>query len=189
MSNLSRKRTCSDTRRVTDADGNTKTAAERVEDARQAKEEAKQQAQQQGQQQGFDTSDPAHAKEQAKGAAAEHGKDVLNQRDPNASLGQQKDQVLGAAKNKLSGATGNQDVDPEQAKQEAKDRASGLTEKPKQVAQDAKETAKEVIDEHFPEERRQQFIYRLKKVVVECQGHKDYQEAMTWVLDTYVLRS
>jgi hypothetical protein len=27
----------------------------------------------------------------------------------------------------------------------------------------------------FPEERRQRFIYRLKKVVVENQRHKDYQ--------------
>ena len=33
----------------------------------------------------------------------------------------------------------------------------------------------EYAKEKFPEERRQRFIYRLKKVVVENQRHRDYQ--------------
>ncbi|TEB21020.1 hypothetical protein FA13DRAFT_1643942 [Coprinellus micaceus] len=38
-------------------------------------------------------------------------------------------------------------------------------------------------EEYFPKERRDQFIFRLKKVVIECQKHADYQESMTWLLD------
>jgi hypothetical protein len=57
-------------------------------------------------------------------------------------------------------------------------------------------------EEYFPEERRDQFIYRLKKVclvtvtpstmllltltkkvIIECQKHKDYQESIQWLLN------
>ncbi|KAI0744977.1 hypothetical protein C8Q76DRAFT_764414 [Earliella scabrosa] len=38
-------------------------------------------------------------------------------------------------------------------------------------------------DEYFPEERRDQFIFRLKKVIYECQSHDDYQESMKWLLN------
>ncbi|PCH41878.1 hypothetical protein WOLCODRAFT_137602 [Wolfiporia cocos MD-104 SS10] len=37
-------------------------------------------------------------------------------------------------------------------------------------------------EEYFPPERRDQFIYRGKKVIIECQNHKDYQESMVWLL-------
>ncbi|CCM07009.1 uncharacterized protein FIBRA_09328 [Fibroporia radiculosa] len=39
-------------------------------------------------------------------------------------------------------------------------------------------------DEYFPQERRDQLIFRLKKVIIECQNHKDYQESIRWLLDT-----
>ncbi|KAH7912681.1 hypothetical protein BJ138DRAFT_1147826 [Hygrophoropsis aurantiaca] len=39
-----------------------------------------------------------------------------------------------------------------------------------------------LMDEYFPEERRDQFIFRAKKVIIECQKHDDYQEAMRWLL-------
>lgn len=42
---------------------------------------------------------------------------------------------------------------------------------------------KDFFRDAFPQERRDNFIYRLKKVVVECQEHKDYQEAMSFFLD------
>ncbi|KAJ6447574.1 hypothetical protein C8R47DRAFT_1231379 [Mycena vitilis] len=41
-----------------------------------------------------------------------------------------------------------------------------------------------LTDEFFPEERRERWIWRGKKVIVECQKHKDYQESVTWLLDT-----
>jgi hypothetical protein len=57
-------------------------------------------------------------------------------------------------------------------------------------------------EEYFPEERREQFIYRGKKVlifssifsdvllkqkfqvIIECQKHDDYQSSLRWLLDT-----
>ena len=39
-----------------------------------------------------------------------------------------------------------------------------------------------LTEEYFPEERRDQFIYRGKKVIVECQRHDDYQESIKWLL-------
>jgi hypothetical protein len=40
----------------------------------------------------------------------------------------------------------------------------------------AKNFMNETLEESFPEERKQQFIYRLKKVIVDCQQHGDYDE-------------
>lgn len=39
-----------------------------------------------------------------------------------------------------------------------------------------------LTEEYFPEERRDQFIYRGKKVIIECQKHDDYQESLKWLL-------
>ena len=51
-------------------------------------------------------------------------------------------------------------------------------------ANDHKERARRFLsDEYFPPERRDQLIYRFKKVVIECQNHKDYQESIQWLLD------
>ncbi|KAF4574250.1 hypothetical protein EYR40_006036 [Pleurotus pulmonarius] len=46
----------------------------------------------------------------------------------------------------------------------------------------ADRTKKFLLEDYFPEERRDQFIYRGKKVVIECQKHDDYQESMRWLL-------
>jgi len=40
-----------------------------------------------------------------------------------------------------------------------------------------------LTDEYFPEERRDRWIWRGKKVVIECQKHADYQASVRWVLD------
>ncbi|KAI0634782.1 hypothetical protein C8Q77DRAFT_1053762 [Trametes polyzona] len=57
--------------------------------------------------------------------------------------------------------------------QEHKDRANEHYDRAKRV----------LSEEYFPEERRDQFIYRGKKVIVECQKHKDYQESIQWLLN------
>ncbi|KAJ6548106.1 hypothetical protein DFH09DRAFT_1504573 [Mycena vulgaris] len=47
-------------------------------------------------------------------------------------------------------------------------------------------------DEFFPEERRDQWIWRGKKVIVECQKHADYQESVRWLLnavDSWAVRA
>lgn len=55
----------------------------------------------------------------------------------------------------------------------------------KHKANEHKDRARQFLsDEYFPPERRDQLIYRLKKVVIECQNHKDYQQSMGWLLNT-----
>ncbi|KAG1854482.1 hypothetical protein DFJ58DRAFT_727914 [Suillus subalutaceus] len=66
--------------------------------------------------------------------------------------------------------------------------AGGLSER---VPQQHRDRASEHIErgrkflaeEYFPVERRDQFIYRGKKVIIECQKHDDYQDAIRWLLD------
>ncbi|EMD31027.1 hypothetical protein CERSUDRAFT_120157, partial [Gelatoporia subvermispora B] len=54
----------------------------------------------------------------------------------------------------------------------------------KDRANDHYDRAKQFLtEEYFPEERRDQFIYRGKKVILECQKHKDYQASMEWLLN------
>jgi hypothetical protein len=66
--------------------------------------------------------------------------------------------------------------------------AGGMSER---VSQQHRDRASEHIErgrkflaeEYFPVERRDQFIYRGKKVIIECQKHDDYQDAIRWLLD------
>ena len=163
---------------MTDHQGNTRSAGEAYDQAQQKKQEAQQ------------------AKEQNKGEAKEqlksHAQDLDSSRDPNASLSQQKDQVLGRADEKRSAAeseTNRNAPDSEEAKQQARGKAEELKnripEERRQQMHQAVDETKEFLHDVFPEERRDQFIYRLKKVVVECQEHKDYQEAMEWLLNFF----
>ncbi|KAF8186734.1 hypothetical protein BJ912DRAFT_1032111 [Pholiota molesta] len=53
----------------------------------------------------------------------------------------------------------------------------------KDAAHDKLERGKKFFtEEYFPEERRDQFIFRGKKVILECQKHDDYQESIRWLL-------
>lgn len=62
----------------------------------------------------------------------------------------------------------------EQAKQTAN---QNVSEEDKQKAQDTKEARKQqaqaYLKEKMPKERREQTIWRLKKMIVEVQGHQD----------------
>jgi len=178
---------------TTDTSGNTRSAGEVADMAKEKKQQAQQ------------------AKEDAKSQAKDHAGDVANQRNPNASLSDQKDQLMGAAQSKKDQAASNTDTssapdNADQAKEQAKGGLNNLKNKipdeHKERAQNAVNETKDFLKDQFPEERREQFIYRLKKVVVECQvsfplyhvsqevcadreqDHKDYQEAITWFLDT-----
>lgn len=53
----------------------------------------------------------------------------------------------------------------------------------KKSARETREKTKNYLSEKMPEERREQVTYRMKKLLVECQGHPDYQSAMTTLLD------
>ncbi|GAA5822401.1 hypothetical protein JCM11251_006326 [Rhodosporidiobolus azoricus] len=75
----------------------------------------------------------------------------------------------------------------DQAKGEAKAAGNKLLQKIpdeyKDKATERKDATKEYLKDKFPEERRDRFIYRLKKVIVENQRHRDYQEAIDFFLD------
>ncbi|KAG2024158.1 hypothetical protein CC2G_001738 [Coprinopsis cinerea AmutBmut pab1-1] len=60
----------------------------------------------------------------------------------------------------------------ERIPQEHKDRANEQAERGKKF----------FTEEYFPEERRDQFIFRAKKVILECQKHDNYQDSMRWLL-------
>lgn len=66
--------------------------------------------------------------------------------------------------------------------QSAKDRVSGLTDQipdeHKDVAESTKNKTKAYLKDKIPQERRDQTIYRLKKMIVEIQQHEDYLEAV-----------
>lgn len=58
----------------------------------------------------------------------------------------------------------------------------------KDRAHEQYDKTRDFLRDEFPEERRDQFIYRMKKVIVECQKHDDYQDAISWfitALETY----
>ncbi|KZP14441.1 hypothetical protein FIBSPDRAFT_912787 [Athelia psychrophila] len=101
----------------------------------------------------------------AQGQAQDHIDDVQNSSDPEVASEEKKrglfDKVRGLRDNLSS-----------KVPQEHKDRAA-----------EHKDRAREFFtEEYFPEERRDQFIFRGKKVIIECQKHDDYQESIRWLL-------
>ncbi|KAG6809329.1 hypothetical protein H0H92_000666 [Tricholoma furcatifolium] len=94
---------------------------------------------------------------------------------------------IGAAKGKGKDIKeGNvHEVEVEQKKQGFMERMRGMRDTfAERTAQDERvERGKKFFtEEYFPAERRDQFIYRGKKVILECQKHDDYQEALKWLL-------
>ncbi|KAI1378465.1 hypothetical protein F4677DRAFT_413372 [Hypoxylon crocopeplum] len=80
---------------------------------------------------------------------------------------------INAAQNAASNATGQvtANVDPE------------TRESTKQTAQEYRARTRQYLSKKMPEERRDQTIWRLKKMVVECQQHPDYNQAISTLLD------
>lgn len=170
---------------IHDGQGNVTTAGEAYTQYQDTKQQLKDQAAQAA-------TDPQSASQsasqdpnvaQAKQTAQYHASAIDQHRDPNASYTTQARQVRDGAIQHL-----DQDPQARDAKDQAKGHANRLSNKiPEQHRQRAAEAWSEttsLIDDAFPEERRDQFIYRLKKVLYEVQQHKDYNEAMSWLLDT-----
>ncbi|PWN48589.1 hypothetical protein IE53DRAFT_375503 [Violaceomyces palustris] len=105
--------------------------------------------------------------EPAKEEAKEHANDLVNSVDPNASH----------EENKAAAA--------ETVKAKANLLAERIPQKHKDLAKEHIDKTRVYAKEKFPKERREQFIYRLKKVVVECQRHHDYQDAMDYFLNAF----
>ncbi|KAI9671998.1 MAG: hypothetical protein M1829_004542 [Trizodia sp. TS-e1964] len=65
-----------------------------------------------------------------------------------------------------------------------RDRASdNVPDEHKERARNARERTKGYLADKMPQERREQTIWRLKKMVVEIQGHPDYQKAIETLLN------
>jgi hypothetical protein len=122
--------------------------------------------------------------------------------NPDMSAGNIRNQIKSTVnkkapvdRNDLEAARGNaqQNQDDPQAGaragvNELRDRASAnIPEEDKDKAREKKEKTraktKNYISKKMPEERREQTIWRLKKLVVEVQGHPDYQQAINTLLD------
>jgi len=120
-------------------------------------------------------------KEEAKQEAQQHAEESQNR-------------VANAADNAQSGHSRDEDkanaaanAGSDQAKEEAQKKKNVLLNKipdeHKDKAKEQLEKTKEYAKDKFPQERRDRFIYRLKKVVVENQRHRDFQEAVEFFLD------
>ncbi|KAF8122468.1 hypothetical protein EV363DRAFT_1274680 [Boletus edulis] len=90
-----------------------------------------------------------------------------------------------------AGVASEHSAEPEEAeekKRDFKDRFKGMfaERSPRGQKTHAREQIQKgehfLMDEYFPAGRRDQFIYRGKKVIVECQKHDDYQDAIKWLL-------
>lgn len=83
-------------------------------------------------------------------------------------------------------ATAVKEGDTTTAKKTFRSRFSALTgrvpDKHKDRAQAELDNTKQYFKDQFPPERRDQIVYRLKKVVVECQSHPSYQKSLSWFL-------
>ncbi|KAI1410625.1 hypothetical protein F5Y13DRAFT_202096 [Hypoxylon sp. FL1857] len=108
-------------------------------------------------------SDPA---QDAKGVVSSGAQAV---RQPDGNVGDR----LNAAQEATSKAADQikSNIDPE------------TRESTKQTAQEYRARTRQYLSKKMPQERREQTIWRLKKMVVECQQHPDYNEAISTLLD------
>ncbi|KAI1085477.1 hypothetical protein F5B20DRAFT_567469 [Whalleya microplaca] len=102
-------------------------------------------------------------KEDAKSAAAS-GVDTARQPEARAVDGVQTTQGTVSERLKTS-------ADPETRKAA------------KETAEQYRARTKEYLSKKIPQERRDQTVWRLKKMVLECQQHPDYQQAISTLLD------
>lgn len=97
----------------------------------------------------------------------------------NKTVGVTKDDVKDAA------ATADKTNDPNAAANTLQNR-SNVDEEDKNRVKDtgvvAKEKTKNYLSEKMPKERREQTVWRMKKMLVEIQGHQDYQSAINTLL-------
>ncbi|TDL13121.1 hypothetical protein BD410DRAFT_615157, partial [Rickenella mellea] len=111
----------------------------------------------------------ADAAKQAVDTTRAHGQDVRGNVDAAETDEEKKEVAKAGFKDKIMGFRDNL---LDRVPQEHKDLANDKYEHSKRV----------IADEYFPEERRDQFIFRGKKVIVECQKHDDYQQSIRWLL-------
>ncbi|KAI4932926.1 hypothetical protein J4E85_003329 [Alternaria conjuncta] len=120
-------------------------------------------------------------KDEAKGDLKEHAKDINQAANPDGSRDPQHTAQLGAHEGQTGQSTG---VDARGALDAAKQKVDANTsEEDKNMARARRDQMNNYLKGKMPEERREQTIWRLKKMVVEIQGHQDYQRAIETLLN------
>jgi hypothetical protein len=109
--------------------------------------------------QGFQT------KEVTKEQARQHAEDIRTSDEPDIEAKEKKRGLVGKMKDMTQNIV-------DKIPQEHKDSANDKYERSRRF----------LTEEYFPQERRDQFMYRGKKVILECQKHEDYQESIRWLL-------
>jgi hypothetical protein len=128
----------------------------------------------------FGNKDKEGAKQDARNVAG----DITQAAHPEGS----RDPTDVAQRGAQEGQTGRgQGIDARGAFDVAKQKVNeNVSEEDKQAARDTRDRTKErtqnYLKSKMPEERRDQTIWRLKKMVVEIQGHQDYQRAIETLL-------
>lgn len=185
--------------RVTGTDGQTRSAGDAYSEAQDKKNQLQQQAQEkkedaryqanqaQGEAQGR-TGGIQGLKEQAKA----HAEDIRTSGHPIDTAREKKNEAQYEAQNRKQEAKDrassqydqNTSSDAPGSVQEAKDRAlNAIPDEHRERISRGIDSGRQIVHDALPQERRDQFIHRLKKVVVDCQDHKDYQEAISFFLD------
>ncbi|KAL8683858.1 MAG: hypothetical protein Q9186_000201 [Xanthomendoza sp. 1 TL-2023] len=115
-------------------------------------------------------------------------KNTYNQNKPLS-----RDDMKGAANNVAN--QGQKSDDPYQARDQAKDQgmnqaaqlrdqaSANVPDETKDKAKNFRDRTQNYAKEKLPKERRDQSIYRLKKMIVEVQSHQDYQQAIETLLN------
>jgi len=119
------------------------------------------------------------AKDAVNQAAGNASENATGSRDPNdAAAAAQRDAQDG--ENKRVDAVAGLKAGASTLKQHASD---NVPEETKEEARLRKERTKKYLSSKMPEERREQTIWRLRKMVVEIQGHPDYAQAINTLLN------
>lgn len=92
--------------------------------------------------------------------------------------GQNSGSNRGGAMNALkTGAQNLKNQAQENVPDEDQDRANEKKEQAKQKARETRDQTKDYLKEKIPKERRDQAVHRLKKMIVEIQGHPDCENS------------
>lgn len=112
------------------------------------------------------------------------------------AIKKQKEADKAAAK--TSAAQAAQEVDPndptnEHSKQKVNQKAQEqkrallgkIPDEHREKLTEHKDKTVNYLKEKFPKERRSHYVYRLKKVLVECQRHRDWQDAIGYLINAF----
>lgn len=107
----------------------------------------------------------AKEKEAEKAAAKVRAQQAANQVDPNDPTNPQSRNAVA-----------------NQANEQKEVLLSKVPEQHKERIREHRDKTQNYFKDKFPEERRDHYIYRLKKVLVECQQHRDWQDSMGYIM-------